>query len=60
MATRRKKPAKKRSGKSLFKVASSNKAYKAAKKALAKAEARSKKAWKKAVTVAKRKIKSKR
>lgn len=57
MAKRKKKATRK--GKSLFKVASMNKAFKAAKRAKLKAEARAKAAWKKAVSAAKRKIKRK-
>ena len=44
----------------LFREAAKNKAFKAAKKAEAKAAARKKAAWKKAVATAKRKIKTKR
>lgn len=54
------KKKKARKGKNLFSTAAKNKSFKAAKKALHKAEARSKKAWKKAVTAAKRIIKRKR
>lgn len=46
-----------RKGKNLFSTAAKNKAFRSAKKALHKAEARSKRAWKKAISIAKRKIK---
>lgn len=54
---KKKKPARK--GKSLFKVASMNKAFKSATRAKLKAQARAKAAWKKAISAAKRKIKRK-
>ena len=56
----KKKKVKRSSGKNLFSVAARNKAFKSAKRAQAKAEARSKKAWKKAVATAKRKLRSSR
>lgn len=57
--TARKKTAKKtgRKVKNLFTEAAKNKTFRAAKKAEAKAAARKKAAWKKALTIAKRKIK---
>lgn len=51
-----KKKKAKRAGKSLFKVASQNKAFRAATRAKNKAQARAKAAWKKALSVAKKKI----
>lgn len=58
MATKRKKKTTTRRGPSLFKLAAANKAYKAAKRAKDKADARSKKAWKKAMSVSKKKLKA--
>lgn len=58
MATKRKTKKKAtRKAPSLFTLASRNKGLKAAKRAKAKADARAKKAWKKALTVAKKQLK---
>ena len=53
-----KKAARKRTTKTLFGLAASNKTYKAAKKRVLKAQNAAKKAYKKAVTMAKRKLKT--
>lgn len=54
---KKKKKVHHRPGKNLFSVASKDKSFRAAKRAEAKAAARKKKAWKRAVSKAKRKIK---
>lgn len=56
MAKKKKKKAVKRPA-SLFKIASASKSYKAAKKRAAKANAAKKRAWKIALSVAKKKTK---
>ena len=53
--TKKKKAATRKSGANIFKTASRNKAFAAAKKAVKKAMARKKAAWKKAVSSARRK-----
>jgi hypothetical protein len=54
----KKRPVKRRT-KNIFSIAASNKSYKAAKAALKKVEMRAKKAYKKALAAARKKIKSK-
>lgn len=56
----KKKKVKRSGGASMMVLASRNKAYKSAKRAQAKADARAKRAWKKALSVAKKKVKSRR
>lgn len=56
MAKKKKKATRK--GPNLFSLAAKNKTFKAAKRAEAKASARAKKAWKKSLAAAKRKLKS--
>lgn len=57
----KKKKAKKRSGgANMMTLASRNKAFKAAKRAQAKADARAKKAWRRALAVAKKKVRSRK
>lgn len=55
-----KKKVVRRKSKNIFATAASNKSYKAAKKALLKAETRARKAYKKALSIAKKKNKSKK
>lgn len=60
MAVKRKAKKTARKKKNIFSIAASNKSYKAAKRAEAKAAARAKKAYKKALATAKRKNRAKR
>lgn len=55
-AVKRKKKKSTRKAPSLFKLASKNKSYKAAKRAKAKADARAKRVWKKSLGIAKKKL----
>lgn len=55
-----KKKVVRRKTKNIFATAASNKSYRAAKKALLKAETRARKAYKKALSIAKKKNKSKK
>lgn len=57
---RRKKKAKRSSGKNVFSIASRNKSFRAAKRAEAKAAARAKRAYKKALATAKRKLRARK
>lgn len=60
MAKKKAKKKKRATGQNLFKVASKNKAFAAAKRAEAKAAAKKKRAWKKAIASAKRIIRRKK